>query len=656
MNFFKIKSIFIITFCLFLNYSFSQKSNFEESFNAFNLQEKITFYNSLNDSARTLNSNFLKSDFEFANNNVNGTLINHQIKMIIAQLDYYSGDYIQSINLLKSILEDKNNKLQAKDSMLIYDDLKKSYYKLYLYPEIFEANSNIKKLIENGAKYPLWSYNMNSKLYSRLSQYDKAILELKKEILALERSKNEDFLIIPSAYNDLGYYYFVSKKYDSALVHFNTSLAYANKFLTNVNNEQYKQISALVKGNIAEVYIERKMFKEAVPLLIEDVKVGVKSKINFGSTIHSSNLLVECYLELGDFKKANKVFEQIKPFIIKLSDNPALVDYLKNKADYYHKIKQTDSSNYYFNEAFRIKDALDTSGMNKVLASNELMFSISEEHKVYEKYKSDLKNQEINQKINQKNILIFFTICLSILLFLSFYNTFKLKKSKKEIRKKSIEITEKNNEIEQALSEKNILLKEVHHRVKNNLQVISGLLELQNISVTDDGLKLALKEGQNRIQSVALVHKMMYQSENVSKVNMQQYLEELTQVLELSYKKQNQKIVTKIDALMVDIDIILAVPISLIVNEAVCNIYKHAFKNKFSGNIYISMSKVNATTYTLVIKDDGVGLPNNFDLLKLKTIGFDLIKGLSKQIKGKLEVKNNKGTEIHILFKESNII
>ena len=494
---------------------------------------------------------------------------------------------------------------------------------------------------------------MNSKLYGRLKQYDKAVLALKKEIKELKKSNSRDSLIIPSAYNDLGYYYFSSKKYDSALVNFNKSLEYADKSLKNINNEQYKQITAVVKGNIAGIYVNRKMFKEAIPFLLEDIGIGVKYKISIGSTVHSYNLLAKCYLELGDLKKVDEIFNDIKPFIDELSGNISLVGYLKNKSDYYTKIKNSDSSSYYFKEAFRVKDFIDAKGTNQILASNELIYSITEEHRLIEKYKTDLKNQELSIKNKQKNILIFFALVLLLLLMLSLFNSYKLKKSRKEVREKNKEITLKNEQVKIALSEKNVLLKEVHHRVKNNLQVISGLLELQNISVTDESVKLALKEGQNRIQSVALVHKMMYQSENVSKVNMQKYLEELLQVLELSYSNPQKNIQTVISAIGIDFDVTLAVPISLIVNEAVCNAYKHAFDNKKSGNIGVRIVKENEATYILTIKDDGVGLPEGFDIKQLKSIGFDLIHGLARQLKGKLVVNSVTGTEIKITFSKA---
>jgi len=650
MSILNIKSFFTLVFCFLLFEASSQDLNLDVNFKSLDANEKISFYQELTDSIKIKNSSLLINNFKESIDEIENNTTLFKVKLAIGELNYLAGGYIQSVNVLNRILDDEKNILTASDSMAIYDNLKKSYYKLYLYPEIFEVNSKIQKLINNGVEYPLWSYNMNSKLYGSLYQFEKAVLALKKEIKELKKSKNRDSLIIPSAYNDLGYYYYESKKNDSALVNFNKSLEYAEKSLKNISNEQYQQISAVVKGNIAEIYVGRKMYNEAIPLLLEDVRVGVKSKINIGSTVNSYNLLAICYLELGDFENVNEIFNNIKPFVVELSDNPSLVGYLKNKANYYNKIQNSDSSNYYYKEAFKVKDFIDVKGKNQILASNELIYNITEEHRLLEKHKTEFKNQELSLKNKQKNILIFFALILLLLLVLSLYNSYKLKKSRKEVREKNKEITLKNKQVKMALSEKEVLLKEVHHRVKNNLQVISGLLELQNISVTDESVKLALKEGQNRIQSVALVHKMMYQSENVSKVNMQKYLEELLQVLELSYANSQKNIQTDINAMGVDLDITLAVPISLIVNEAVCNAYKHAFENKNSGIIEVAIIKEKETTYSLLIKDDGVGLSEDFDVKQLKSIGFDLIYGLARQLKGKLAVNSTSGTEIKITF------
>lgn len=637
--------------CFLLSHKVNgQNSSFEKEFKSLNTSGKVSLYENLNDSEKKVNNVFLKSEFTSIDIENRTTENAKKIQFIIAQLHFHSEDYIESINMYNSFFEQKSYRLTQKDSMSVYDELKKSYYQLYLYTEVFEVNSKIQKLIDNGAEYPLWSYNMNSTLYARLKQYNKAIIALKKEIQVLEKSNINDPLIIPSAYNDLGHYFFKSKRNDSALVSFQKSLKYAEKSLKQTNKKSYEQLIGVVKGNIAGVYVQRKNYIEAVAFLKEDIDVGLRTKTNLESTFYSYGLLIKCYLELKNYNTALSTINAAEQYLSELNNQKPLAEFYTTKSEYFNSIGEIDSAYLYLSKAYKIKDSLEIIGMNKILASNELMHSITEEQKLLKQHQVDLKNQELKLKNTQKNIFIFFTTLLLLLLFLSLYNVFKLKKSKKEIGLKNNQILNQNEKIKETLDEKEVLLKEVHHRVKNNLQVISGLLELQNITVSDDSVKLALKEGQNRIQSVALVHKMMYQSESVSKVNMGKYLDELLQVLQTSYAVSGKNITTKINASNIDLDVTLAVPISLIVNEAVCNAYKHAFVGVFEGEIFVSIERESPKTYKLIIKDNGIGLPSGFNVSNLKSIGFDLIKGLTKQLKGSLQLNTNYGTEIIITF------
>jgi len=638
--------LYFLIICIAIRTQAQTQNKFEK----LNDTEKLKFYNALTDSLKMIDHFLYEEAFKKM---VSSKIFNEnqkQIQLVVAETNRFSGNHIKSINILNNILEREQYQLTISDSITILNDLKKSYYSLYLYPEIFELNTKIKKLIQQGAKYPLWTYNMNSRLYAQLKLYDKAAITLKKELEELMIEGNTIPLMVSSGFNDLGYYYFKANNYDYALLNFNKSLIYAEQTLKENNLEYYKNVKALVKGNIAEVYICRKQYIEAIPLLLEDIEVGLENKGGINSTVNSYNLLVLCYIKTKAYNKAVKVIKEMTPVVEKLTDKTAAVAYLKNKATLFYKLNEKDSAHYYLNKSIKLKDSIGVNSLNKILASNELIYTRAEERKLEKQHQIDLKNQELGLKNRQKNILILFTIILLLLLVLSLYNSYKLKKSRKEVREKNIQITLKNEQVKIALSEKEVLLKEVHHRVKNNLQVISGLLELQNISVTDESVKLALKEGQNRIQSVALVHKMMYQSENVSKVNMQKYLEELLQVLQISYGHSQKNISTFIDAKGVDLDVTLAVPISLIVNEAVCNAYKHAFENKKTGGIWVVITKELDETYSLLIKDNGLGVPENFDIKKLKSIGFDLIRGLTKQLKGTLEVKKDHGTMINIIF------
>jgi two-component sensor histidine kinase len=213
------------------------------------------------------------------------------------------------------------------------------------------------------------------------------------------------------------------------------------------------------------------------------------------------------------------------------------------------------------------------------------------------------------------------------------------------------EISTKNKTIQESLAEKEMLLKEIHHRVKNNLQIISGILELQNMNVSDHTAKIILQEGQARIQSIALIHKTLYQSENFSTVSFQNYLTELLDAIQNTYRDNTLKIGTTINANAIELGINTAVPLSLIINEIITNCFKHAFLGRTNGNINIDFTK-KQELYMLKIEDDGNGLPKDFNPKQLKSIGFDLIQGLTKQIGGTFDWTSEKGTTIMITFKD----
>jgi PAS domain S-box-containing protein len=204
------------------------------------------------------------------------------------------------------------------------------------------------------------------------------------------------------------------------------------------------------------------------------------------------------------------------------------------------------------------------------------------------------------------------------------------------------------NQIKDSLEEKEVLLREIHHRVKNNMQIISSLLSLQSAYLNNKQLQDILKESQNRVKSMALIHEKLYQSEGLAKINFSEYIRNLTYDLFSSYATDtNIKLNLEIPELSLDID--TAIPCGLIINEIVTNSLKYAFPDAIEGNISINL-KTEDEKIILSITDDGVGLSENFDLKKTKTLGLRLVKTLVRQIDGSLELHRNNGTEFDIKF------
>ena len=202
-----------------------------------------------------------------------------------------------------------------------------------------------------------------------------------------------------------------------------------------------------------------------------------------------------------------------------------------------------------------------------------------------------------------------------------------------------------------SLREKDILLREIHHRVKNNMQVIIGLLDLQASSSGNPELMEMLNKSQSRIRSMALVHEKLYASKDFTRINLAGYLRDLSQDLFQSYKINPGKIDLIIQTDGVYVDINKAIPCGLVLNELISNVLKHAFPGDRQGELQIIIREEKNTEMEIVVRDNGLGLPDDVDIHQPRTMGLNLVNGLVKnQLNGQMEVRQDNGTEFRIKF------
>ncbi len=204
------------------------------------------------------------------------------------------------------------------------------------------------------------------------------------------------------------------------------------------------------------------------------------------------------------------------------------------------------------------------------------------------------------------------------------------------------------------INEKDTLLREIHHRVKNNLQIISSLLNLQSRYIQDNDTLEVFKESQNRVRSMAIVHEKLYKSDNISKIDFGEYIEDLVGNLIYNYNIEPEKIKFNTNIKNIFFDVDTCTPCGLIVNELLTNSVKHAFPGDMKGQISIDL-KDNEGTYTLYVSDDGVGFPEDVDYTNTDTLGLQLVTNLVNQLDGSLEIINKGGTTIKIIFKDFNM-
>jgi two-component sensor histidine kinase len=205
--------------------------------------------------------------------------------------------------------------------------------------------------------------------------------------------------------------------------------------------------------------------------------------------------------------------------------------------------------------------------------------------------------------------------------------------------------------LKESLKEKETLLKEVHHRVKNNLQIITSILRLHSYNTSDQGLKDILQECYNQVYSMSMLHEKMYRSDTLSDVGADDHIRSLGLYLidEISARGADVRFLADIDP-EIRFSLDKGIPLSLMLNEMITNSLKYAFSGDGPGQISISLQKYNSGNYRLIYSDNGCGLPEDFRIEDSESLGFELITNLAEQLDGKLEIENNGGLKYILIF------
>jgi two-component sensor histidine kinase len=376
----------------------------------------------------------------------------------------------------------------------------------------------------------------------------------------------------------------------------------------------------------------------------EKVKLLLKELYNDKGSSQQSYSLYAKYLGTIDLesKDANDIFDLFKVNdIIGFSNlTSKLGEQTLNPNDQYQlirEISQTLENHNYLKEAIYFKD--QTVVQIKKIYSQDLANSLAS-YKVDQAEKE--KNLSIAHEKERTNLYVIIATLVGFLFLISAWAYFKKKKQSEVLK-------EKNRTIEVALKEKELLVKEVHHRVKNNFQIVSSLLELQTNDIEDKKALQLIEDGQNRLRSMAIIHQKLYQNKD-GLIDFNDYITLLVKELTSLYPS-DKKIEIHIDINKIFFDIDTAIPLGLIINELVTNAYKYAFKEE-EGKLNISIDK-SAEDYTLKVYDNGTGLKTKTNFDSIKTTGLRLVKRLVKQIHGNIEYKNRSGAYFVITFKDT---
>ena len=303
----------------------------------------------------------------------------------------------------------------------------------------------------------------------------------------------------------------------------------------------------------------------------------------------------------------------------------------------------------------RLNDSLYNINSRKQFASLQLKYETDKKDKNIKMLTQQSKYQEA--KIHNDTILryVFIGSLIVLILFIGLlYNRSRLKqRTNKRLQFKQDQINDQNNLLKKLLTEKEWLLKEIHHRVKNNLQIVISLLNTQSAYLENEDALMAIQNSQHRMHAMSLIHQKLYQSNNVASIDMSWYIYELVNYLKECFDS-NRKVNFILDTEKVDLDVAQAVPLGLILNEAISNAIKYAFPLATKGMVTISLKNTGDSTYQLIIADDGIGLPEDFEVENRDSLGMNLMIGLSDQLDGTFRVENNNGLHVIITFIKNN--
>ena len=439
---------------------------------------------------------------------------------------------------------------------------------------------------------------------------------------------------------NIGTAYYRKKDYPAAITYFRKSLAASSQI-----QDLEKMISAF--ASLCNVYTVLDQ-KDSAALYSKETERLLDNLDSPNELVQSNSVLARYNVTYGNYEKAivyaSKALDVSKRTGIEsLNGQDAyLVLYQAYKA-----LNNKDSALSSLERYWALNEPRLLHEKDKAVVAVEQQFQqYKKEHEIM------LLKKDKAIGVTQRNSAILVAILLAVAAFL-FYNRFRLKKrSSDTLARKNLEIEKQKNLIQASLAEKETLLREIHHRVKNNLQIISSLLNIQSEHIRDEHVLSSIQEGQSRMEAMSLIHQNLYQSEHLNNVDISNYLQQLVAYLSNMYSGESRSIKVKMETVHVSFDIDTAIPLGLIVNELVSNAYKYAFDGNKGGVISISIQTLGDMDYELKVEDNGRGLPAGFDPETGNSLGLKLVKILARQLRGSFSASSVKGTVFLVKFKD----
>ena len=419
------------------------------------------------------------------------------------------------------------------------------------------------------------------------------------------------------------------KEYDSALLYSNRRLQ-----LANTQNDLFAVAATYIDlGNI-------ELVKENYPAAIEQYQLALKGYAKSNSSADLTriyNELASAYLKTKQYKKAEEYL--LKSYALQSrgidKGSKKYTDYLLSKV--YEETGEMDNAKRFRNEYFALGgDVINAETELKInKLQSEYEISKREDALALEKREKELKDLQLKDA----TIRLWGSIALIILLAIVAVVLYRNYRQKKQ---SAILLAQKNERIE-------TLMRELHHRVKNNLQVIGSVLNLQSLKLTDPGAKSAVEEGKARVEAMSLLHQKMYLDENLRAINIEEYITSLSNMLASSFGFDESIVQTNIKLSSKNMDVDMATPLALIINELITNAFKHAFQQVEKPQLTIELNEdEKEQILSLTVSDNGKGI--NLSSVSPTSFGLKLIRTFVQQLDAKMDISNSKGAVFNISF------
>lgn len=483
--------------------------------------------------------------------------------------------------------------------------------------------------------------------YILQNNLDKGAIYAKQSLEAFQHSKSPQGLAL--SYGTLNKLFVQKEEYDSALYYAKKALEIDKKV-----HPQYYMIPQDM-GSVGKVLILQEKYQEALGYLKEAREIHEGKGSKTGMMI-CDKYLGEAYYGLGNYALAEQYTQLVLDQSIEINNKEGMLNAYELLSKIHEK-KGAYKKALALHQAFAaLKDSTFNEQQTQKIADLEAKFKYQVEAEKdsianAEKEKVILAELELEkvQGKQKEQVLYFVGIGLIIVLALAgfIYNRYRVIDQQKAV------IEEQKLEVDQKNTQNELLLKEIHHRVKNNLQIVSSLLNLQTKSTEDETALAAMADGQNRVKAMALIHQGLYQNENVATIQFQEYAQQLLEQLSGIYAS-DQTVVTSVSGENITLDIDTAVPLGLILNELITNSFKYAFTEVEKGTLAIHLNQGEEKgNFELIVTDNGQGLAEGFDWKKTKSIGLRLVRRLSKQLYGNLDYQYQDGSSFIITFKDT---